>query len=81
MSLQKLYHEKDFKKYFKLISCLLVAKQKNELSMKNHEIHLIRFAPFLEVNVAIHNNYHSYDWGRGRNNYHYHGGGYNNLDH
>ena len=35
--LQQQYHEKGFKKYSKLISCLLVAEQNNELLMKNHE--------------------------------------------
>ncbi|KAA3484540.1 hypothetical protein EPI10_006616 [Gossypium australe] len=32
--LQKQYHEKGFKKYSELISCLLVAKQNNELLRK-----------------------------------------------
>ena len=35
--LQQQYREKGFKKYSKLISCLLVAEQNNELLMKNHE--------------------------------------------
>ncbi|KAH1073561.1 hypothetical protein J1N35_025889 [Gossypium stocksii] len=35
--LQQQYHEKDFKKYFELISCLLVAKQNNDLLMKTME--------------------------------------------
>ena len=37
--LQQQYREKGFKKYSELISCLLVAKQNNDLLMKNHETH------------------------------------------
>ncbi|KAJ9557422.1 hypothetical protein OSB04_012036 [Centaurea solstitialis] len=37
MLLQQQYCERGFKKYCDLISCLLVAKQNNELLMKNHE--------------------------------------------
>ena len=40
MLLPPQYHEKGFKKYSELISCLLVAKQNNELLMKNHETRL-----------------------------------------
>ncbi|KAK5784818.1 hypothetical protein PVK06_039356 [Gossypium arboreum] len=71
--MQQQYCEKGFKMYSKLISCLLVAKQNNELLMKNHEIRPIGSAPFLEVNVVVHNNYEnekyrgcSHDRGRGR---------------
>ena len=40
MLLQQQYREKGFKKYFELISCLLVAEQNNEFLMKNHETRL-----------------------------------------
>ena len=39
--LQQQYRECDFKRYFELISCLLVAEQNNELLMKNHQSRLI----------------------------------------
>lgn len=35
--LQQQYQKKDFKIYVELISCFLVAKQNNELLMKNRE--------------------------------------------
>ncbi|XP_026436612.1 uncharacterized protein LOC113334611 [Papaver somniferum] len=35
--LQQQYRERRFKKYSELISCLLVAKQNNELLLRNHE--------------------------------------------
>lgn len=35
--LSQQYLEKGFKRYYELISCLLVAEQNNELLMKNHE--------------------------------------------
>ncbi|KAH1031464.1 hypothetical protein J1N35_043638 [Gossypium stocksii] len=84
------YREKGFKRYFELISCLLVAEQNNELLIKNHGIRLIGFAPFPEVNVAVHNNYENIKYkgpsrgrgcsgrrGRGCSSNRYHGG-YNN---
>ena len=37
MLLQQQYRERGFKKYSELISCLLVAKQNNELLMRNHQ--------------------------------------------
>ncbi|XP_026436143.1 uncharacterized protein LOC113334005 [Papaver somniferum] len=37
--LQHQYRERHFKKYSKLISCLLVAQQNNELLLKNHQSH------------------------------------------
>ncbi|RDX63571.1 hypothetical protein CR513_57989, partial [Mucuna pruriens] len=55
--LQQQYIEKGFKKYFELISCLLVAKQNNEHLMKNHEAYPIGYAPFSKVNVATYYNY------------------------
>ncbi|XP_017635573.1 uncharacterized protein LOC108477543 [Gossypium arboreum] len=69
--LQQQYREKGFKKYSKLISCLLVAEQNNELLMKNHGIHPTGIAPLLEVNAAVHSKYgdekyKGHDRGRGR---------------
>ena len=34
--LQQQYQENRFKKYFELISCILVVEQNNELLMRNH---------------------------------------------
>ena len=50
--LQQQYREKGFRKYSELISCLLVAKQNNELLMKNHEARPTGSAPFPEVNAT-----------------------------
>lgn len=41
-----------FKKYFELISYLLVAEQHNDLLMKSHKSRPPSTAPFLEVNAA-----------------------------
>ncbi|KAH1096924.1 hypothetical protein J1N35_013845, partial [Gossypium stocksii] len=84
--LQQQYREKGFKRYSKLISCLLVAEQNNELLMKNHGIRPTGSAPFPKVNVAVHNNYKNRKYrgrshGRGRSggrgrgciSNHYHG--------
>ncbi|KAJ0034714.1 hypothetical protein Pint_25415 [Pistacia integerrima] len=38
MLLQQQYKEHNFKKYFELISCLLVVEQNNELLLRNHQI-------------------------------------------
>ena len=35
--MQQQYRERRFTKYSKLISCLLIAEQNNELLMKNHQ--------------------------------------------
>ena len=51
--LQTQYREKGFKKYSELISCILVAKQNNELLMKNHEYRPTGSAPFPEANVTL----------------------------
>jgi len=48
--LQQQYRERNFKRYSKLISCILVAKQNNELLMKNYKSHPTSSRPFLEVN-------------------------------
>ena len=64
--LQQQYHEKGFKKYLELISCLLVDEQNNELLMKIHEARLTGFASFLEVNVTTyqhHNQTHGFSCG------------------
>ncbi|XP_021839718.2 uncharacterized protein [Spinacia oleracea] len=53
--LQTQYHEKEFKKYSELISCLLVAEQNNELLMKNHESRPTGSTPFPEANATSHN--------------------------
>ncbi|XP_049406304.1 uncharacterized protein LOC125869965 [Solanum stenotomum] len=45
MILQQQYREKGFQKYSELISCLLVAKQHNDLLMKKHEARLTESAP------------------------------------
>ncbi|XP_009610481.1 uncharacterized protein [Nicotiana tomentosiformis] len=52
MVLQQQYHEKGFRKYSELISCLLVAEQNNALLMKNHEAHPTGSAPFPEANLG-----------------------------
>ena len=49
--LQQQYREPRFKKYSELISCLLVAKQNNELLMKNHQSCPTGTEPFLKVNA------------------------------
>nr|GEU83411.1 hypothetical protein [Tanacetum cinerariifolium] len=73
MLLQQQYHERGFKNYCDLISCLLVAEQKNELLIKNHETRATGTAPFHEANVKTFNNQnggrgrgHGSDRGRGR---------------
>ncbi|XP_076935596.1 uncharacterized protein LOC143602330 [Bidens hawaiensis] len=55
MLLQQQYRERGFTKYSELISCLFVAKQNNELLMKNHETRPVGTAPFPEANVATYN--------------------------
>ncbi|XP_022144017.1 uncharacterized protein LOC111013806 [Momordica charantia] len=82
--LQQQYREKGFKKYSELISCLLVAKQNNELLMKNHESRPTGATPFPEANAVNFNNRgrgrgrgRGRDRGRGRNNFSFRGGRYN----
>ena len=43
---QQQYRERIFTKYLELISCLLVAKQNNELLMKNHQSRPTGSEPF-----------------------------------
>ena len=72
-----------FKKYYELISCLLVAEQNNELLMKNHQFCPTGTEPFFEVN-AISSQTNGRGWGyshgRGRNS-RYHGTHGNNSTH
>ena len=71
--LQQLYRECRFKKYSKLISCILVDEQNNELLMRNCQSSPSGYEPFLVVNVIS-----SKTRGRGRtrghgSNFRYHG--------
>ncbi|XP_073138958.1 uncharacterized protein [Henckelia pumila] len=50
MLLQQKYRERGFKMYSKLISCLLVAEQNNELLMKNNQLLPTVSTPFLYAN-------------------------------
>ncbi|KAK9756923.1 hypothetical protein RND81_01G130000 [Saponaria officinalis] len=55
MVLQQQYRERQFKTYFELISCLLVAEQNNELLMQNHQTHSTGSSPIPEVNAVVSN--------------------------
>ena len=48
--LQQQYKEYNFKRYSKLISCLLMVEQNNEFLMKNHQSHPTGSKPFPKVN-------------------------------
>ena len=50
--LQQQYQECRFTKYSELISCLLVAKQNNELLLKNHQSRPIGSMSLLEANAT-----------------------------
>lgn len=75
MLLQQQYREMSFKKYFELLSHLLIVEQHNDLLTKNHESRFVSSMPLPEGNYA---NYHqqergcgsyhgrSFDHGRGR---------------
>ncbi|XP_050138031.1 uncharacterized protein LOC126614414 [Malus sylvestris] len=52
MVLQQHYRARGFTEYNQLISVILVAKQNNELLMKNHNSRPTRSAPFPKVNDA-----------------------------
>ena len=87
--LQQQYRERRFKKYYELISCLLVAEQNNELLMKNHQSRMTGTEPFHEVNAISsqtngrgrsHGHGRSRGCGRGRN-FRYHGTHGNNSTH
>ena len=51
--MQQQYRERRFTKYYKFISCLLVAKQSNEHLMRNHLSCPTRSEPFLKVNAIL----------------------------
>ena len=87
--LQQQYRERRFKKYYELISCLLMAKQNNELLMKNHQSRPTGTEPFPEVNAissqtngrgCSHSRGRGRGGGRGRNS-RYHGTHGNNSTH
>ncbi|XP_059664279.1 uncharacterized protein LOC132310056 [Cornus florida] len=50
--LQQQYRERRFKKYSKLISCLLVVEQNNDLLLRNHQSYPTRSIPIPETYVA-----------------------------
>ena len=87
--LQQQYRERKFKKYFELISCLLVAEQNNELLMKYHQSRPTGTEPFPEVNAILsqtngrgRSHGRGRGWGRGRGrNSRYHGTHNNNSTH
>ncbi|KAL4653140.1 hypothetical protein ACB092_01G281200 [Castanea dentata] len=71
--LQQQYRERKFTKYSELISCLLVAKQNNELLLKNHQSHPTDSTPFPEANGTSFDKHREnyvcgHGRGRGRNN-------------
>ncbi|PIM97046.1 hypothetical protein CDL12_30491 [Handroanthus impetiginosus] len=83
--LQQQYREKKFKKYYELISCLLVAEQNNELLMKNHESRPTGSSPFPEANATNfsnsgHDHGRSHGRGRSRGRYNYRNYGNGNHD-
>ncbi|KAK4394137.1 hypothetical protein Sango_1884500 [Sesamum angolense] len=47
------YRERGFKNYSKLISCLLVAEENNQLLLNNHHTHPTSSKPFPENSVAL----------------------------
>lgn len=49
MVLQQQYRERGFKKYYDLISCILVAEQNNDLLLKNHQTRPTGSQPFPEA--------------------------------
>ena len=51
-NVQQQYRERRFTKYSELISCLLVAKQNNELLLKNHQSRPIRSVSLPEANAT-----------------------------
>ena len=65
MLLQQQYQEKGFKKYSELVFHLLVAKQNNDMLMKNHENRLTGSTPLPEVN-EMYAHYTRHEIGRGR---------------
>ncbi|XP_049394642.1 uncharacterized protein LOC125858916 [Solanum stenotomum] len=92
MILQQQYREKGFKKYYELISFLLVAEQINDFLMKNHEIRPVGSAPLSEAHgveehgqFEIRQNNRGHDnvrgRGKGKRRYNNHrGGGHNKRE-
>jgi hypothetical protein len=77
--LQQQYRERGFKKYSKLISCLLIAEQNNEILMKNHQSRLTDSSPFPEANATSFKGNHGQGRGRGRGPRRGRGRGRNNV--
>ena len=76
--MQQQYRERHFTKYSKLITCLLVAEQNNELLLKNHQSRPTRSIPLPEANATSQVNrrgrgrgheYYGQGRGRGRGRY------------
>ena len=72
MLLKQQYRERGFKKYHELVSIPLVAKQNNELLMKNHQARPTCFTALPEANATSNmkgrgcGNYRGNERGRGR---------------
>jgi hypothetical protein len=65
--LQQQYRERNFTRYYELISCLLVAEQNYELLMKNHQSRPTSSTPFPEANgTSFCGNKGNHYRGRGR---------------
>ncbi|XP_070054275.1 uncharacterized protein [Nicotiana tomentosiformis] len=64
MVLQQQYREKGFKKYYELISLLLVSERNNDLLMKNHENRLTKSKPLPKVD-EVYSHYAKHRKGRG----------------
>ena len=65
--LQQQYREKNFMKFFELISCLFVVEQNNKLLMQNHQSRRSGLGPLLDTNC-------------GKKRWHDRGNGYKNHD-
>ena len=76
--LQQQYRERKFAKYSKLISCLLVAEQNNELLLQNHQTRPTGSTSIPEVNAASSSGRGS-SRGRGRGSGRWRGCGQNNY--
>ena len=67
--LHQQYRERRFTKYYELIACLLVAKQNNELLLKNHQSRPTGSIPLPEANATIQVNRRGRGCGRGHGYY------------
>ena len=85
---QQQYRERGFKKYYELLSCLLVVEQNNELLMKNHDSRPTEATPFPKANVIFSNNNgrgcgrgcdRGRERGRRRSNYTFHGNNHSDF--